>query len=120
MKRDILNYQGIKIGELEMSDDTSEEVWTQELSRYAVAPTRVIPDVTPRQFRQALVHTGFDVNLILSAINSLPEPMKSIAAIEWEYSVAFQRDNELVNMMGPTLGFTPESLDQLWLLAGTL
>jgi hypothetical protein len=38
MIRDILNYQGTVIGQLEMPDDTPEERWTEELAKYAVAP----------------------------------------------------------------------------------
>jgi len=36
--RDILDYQGVKIGELELPDGTSEEVWAAKLAPYAVAP----------------------------------------------------------------------------------
>jgi hypothetical protein len=38
MIRDILNYLGDKIGEMELPDDTPEEVWEQRLAIYAVAP----------------------------------------------------------------------------------
>lgn len=38
MKRDILDYQGNKIGELELPDDTSEEVWQKKLSFYTQTP----------------------------------------------------------------------------------
>jgi hypothetical protein len=38
MIRDILDYQGNVIGQLELPDDTPEEVWTQRLALYAVAP----------------------------------------------------------------------------------
>lgn len=38
MKRDILNYLGNKIGELELPDGTSEEAWSKALSPYLVAP----------------------------------------------------------------------------------
>ena len=37
-KRDILNYLGEKIGELELPEGTSEEVWAAKLAVYAVAP----------------------------------------------------------------------------------
>lgn len=38
MTRDILNHLGKKIGELELPDGTSEEVWTEKLSVYATPP----------------------------------------------------------------------------------
>ncbi len=38
MTRDILDYEGNKIGELTLPDDTAEAVWTAKLSAYAKAP----------------------------------------------------------------------------------
>lgn len=38
MKRDILNYNNEKIGELEMPNSTSEEAWEKALAPYRVAP----------------------------------------------------------------------------------
>ena len=37
-KRDCLNYLGQKVGELELPEGTSEEIWAEKLSKYAVAP----------------------------------------------------------------------------------
>lgn len=36
--RDILNYLGVKIGELTLPSNTSEDDWTKALAPYAVAP----------------------------------------------------------------------------------
>lgn len=80
----------------------------------------VIPDVTPRQFRQAVILSGMSIASIEAAINAQSEPLKSLAMIEWEYSMAFKRNNPLVNQMAPYIGVTSEQLDNLWLLAGTL
>lgn len=38
MIRDILDYLGNKIGELELPDGTSEEVWAAKLAVYAIPP----------------------------------------------------------------------------------
>lgn len=38
MKRDILNYLGQKIGEMELPDSTTEQEWSAKLAPYAVAP----------------------------------------------------------------------------------
>lgn len=38
MKRDILDYLGNKLGEMELPDDTSEEVWAAKLAKFAVDP----------------------------------------------------------------------------------
>jgi hypothetical protein len=45
MIRNVLNYLGQKIGELELLDDTSEEVWQEKLSVYTRPP--IVP--TPRE-----------------------------------------------------------------------
>lgn len=37
-KRDILNYLGEKIGELELPIGTSEEIWQAKLALYAIPP----------------------------------------------------------------------------------
>lgn len=37
-KRDILNYLGQKIGEMELPDGTSEDVWAKKLAPFAIAP----------------------------------------------------------------------------------
>lgn len=121
MTRDILNYQGTVIGQLELPDDTSEQVWTEKLSVYALPPAaQTIPDVTPRQIRQALVLGGISLATIDAALNSLPEPQKSLALISWNYSLAFERNQELVESVAHLLGWTSQQLDDLWLFAGTL
>lgn len=118
MKRDILDYLGNKIGELELPDETSEEVWTAKLAKYAKAPsTEPIPDVTPRQIRQAMVLSGITMDQIDTALDALPEPTKSLAKIEWEYSTLFIRSNPLVAQVGVMLGWTSEQLDNLWKFA---
>lgn len=119
--RNILDYQNNIVGQLELPDDTSEVVWERELALYSQAPIAVeIPDVTPRQIRQALILSGIALADIETALDSLPEPSQSLARVEWEYSVAFQRSRPLVVQMGAMLGFTSEQLDALWALAKTL
>jgi hypothetical protein len=36
--RDILDYQGNVTGQLELPDDTPDEIWSEQLATYAVAP----------------------------------------------------------------------------------
>lgn len=81
---------------------------------------RNIPSVTPRQIRQALVLSGVSLDLIESALNSLPEPTRSLAKAEWEYSNEFERSRPLVANVGLMLGWTSDQLDNLWLFAGSL
>ncbi len=116
--RDIVNSEGAVIGQLTLPDSTSEEHWTSALSAYA--QPAVIPSVTPRQIRQAMILSGIAVATIESAINSMPEPYSSLARAEWEYSVSFERNRPLVVQMSAMLGLSSAQVDALWKLAATL
>jgi hypothetical protein len=76
--------------------------------------------VTPRQMRIALVLSGISLATIEGMIESLPEPQRSITRITWEYSIEFQRNNQLLVSMAPALGLTEVQVDDLFLLASTL
>lgn len=82
--------------------------------------TTVIPDVTPRQFRQALFLSGIAISTIQAAIDAQEEPNKTLANIGLEYATAFERNNDIVNALGPAIGLDSEALDNLWLLAASL
>lgn len=90
------------------------------VEKHVGPPLIAIHDVTPRQMRQALVLSGVSVQQIEDALDSLDEPMRSLARIEWEYSTAFQRHRPLVQQVGIMLGWTSTQLDNLWILAGSL
>jgi hypothetical protein len=79
-----------------------------------------IPDVTPRQIRQALILSGITIEQVDTALDALPEPTRSLAKTEWEYSISFQRDRPLVASVGQMLGWTSQQLDDLWNFARTL
>lgn len=78
------------------------------------------PNVTPRQVRQALVLSGVNLNDLEAALETLPEPTRTLAKIEWEYSNMFERRRPLVAAVAQMLGWNEQQLDQLWLLAGKL
>lgn len=79
-----------------------------------------LENVTPRQIRQALILSGVSMETIEEALNSLPEPTRSLALVEWEYSVAFIRSNPLVNNVGLVLGWNTKQIDDLWKMAAKL
>lgn len=119
--RTIFDYLGNEIGQLELPDNTSEEVWQSILAAHARAPQSApIADVTPRQIRQALILSGISLADIDAALNSLPESTRSLAQIEWEYSVVFQRNKPLVESVATLLGWTSQQLDDLWIFAKSL
>jgi len=84
------------------------------------APPSIISEVTPRQIRIALMLSGVSTADINTAIDGLPEPTKTIAKIEWEYSISFIRTNVLVAVVGQLLGWNDAQLDQLWITAAGL
>lgn len=83
------------------------------------SPTPSVPtEVTMRQARLALLDAGLLAN-VQPAINSLNEPDKTKAQIEWEYSNALQRSNPFVTTLGTALGLDNEALDNLFIQANT-
>ena len=76
-------------------------------------------EVTMRQARLALLDAELLGN-VQAAINSLPEPAKTKAQIEWDYSNALQRSNPFVATLGGALGLDSEALDNLFIAASKL
>ena len=75
--------------------------------------------VTMRQARLALLGAG-KLAMVDAAIDSMPEPNKSAARIEWEYSNEVQRHNGFVEALGPALGMTSAQIDALFIAAAKL
>lgn len=76
-------------------------------------------EVTMRQARLAL-HAAGKLAAVNAAINALPDPPKTSALIEWEYSSTVRRDSQFVALLGPALGLDPEALDALFIAASKL
>ena len=72
-----------------------------------------------RQARLALLANGLLAN-VQTAINSLPEPNKTKAQIEWEYSNSLQRGNPFVATLGTALGLNSDGIDSLFIQASQL
>lgn len=75
--------------------------------------------VTMRQARLALFAAGKLVDVDTS-IDTLPEPSRTAARIEWDYSNELQRGNALVAALTPALGLTSEQVDALFIAASAL
>ena len=99
--------------------DASGMTMTQaEIDATINAP--VVPQtVTMRQARLALLGAG-KLAMVDTAIDSMPEPQKSAARIEWEYSNEVQRHNGFVAALGPALGMTSAQIDALFIAAAKL
>lgn len=79
-----------------------------------------LPDITPRQCRQGLILSGVSLDSIQAALSSLPEPTRSLALTEWEYSISFKRRRPLVLSVALMLGWSEDDLDNLWIFAEKL
>lgn len=78
-----------------------------------------IPAITPRQARLALLSAGL-LDTVQQAFAGLPEPQRTAAQIEWEYSVSIDRASPLVAQFGPILGLTEAQIDDLFIAAAQL
>ena len=87
-----------------------DALWKQELK------ARLPKVVTPRQIRLALLDAGL-LDSIETAFNSLEEPLKSKAKIEWEYATEIDKNSPLIQKLYPQLGLTEEQLDDLFVTA---
>lgn len=76
-------------------------------------------EVTMRQARLAL-HAAGKLTAVNAAINALPDPPRSAALIEWEYSSTVRRDSQFVALLGPALGLDAAGLDALFIAAAKL
>lgn len=76
-------------------------------------------EVTMRQARLAL-HAAGKLAAVNAAIAALPDPPKTAALIEWEYSSTVRRDSQFVILLGPALGLDAAALDALFIAASKL
>jgi hypothetical protein len=84
-----------------------------------ILPPQVPVKVTMRQARLALLSAGL-LDSVEVAINSLPEPPRTAARIEWDFSSEVFRHRDFVLMLGNTLGLDSEEMDELFITAATL
>ncbi len=80
----------------------------------------VVPvEITMRQARLVLLGAG-KLAAVDTAIAAMPEPNKSAAEIEWEYSNTVMRHNGFVSALGPMLGLTDAEIDALFVAGAKL
>jgi hypothetical protein len=85
-----------------------------------IPPSPIVPSrITMRQARRALHQQGL-LDDVSNAIEALPDPPKTDAKIEWEYSNEVQRYNGLVSSLAPMLGLSEQDIDNLFILGATL
>lgn len=65
--------------------------------------------------RLSLINAGISFGTIDTIINSLPEPIKSIAKTKWEFAEHFDRDDALLQQIAMALEITEEKLDEIFI-----
>ena len=82
-------------------------------------PPGVPASVTMRQARRALLNMG-KLAAVDAAIAAMPEPQRSAARIDWEYSTAVERHSALVAGLAPALGLNSAQIDALFVAAAAI
>lgn len=106
--------QAIELGDIRVEGSVAIQGWN-----VIDIPVYVPEKVTMRQARLALHAAGL-LPQVQPAIDSLSEPDRTAAQIEWGYSSEVFRNREFVNMLGSQLGLTDEQIDELFIQAATL
>lgn len=96
-----------------------EEAELEALENAPPPPPPVPASITMRQARRALHQEGL-LSQVEAAIQALPDPPKTEAIIEWEYSNEVQRYNGFVSQLAPILGLSEQDLDNLFILGASL
>jgi hypothetical protein len=115
-------FYGTCDDDADTSIDGVVEVLTEERynERYEAELFARLPKVvTARQARLALLQEGL-LSTVEMAIESLEEPLKSQAKIEWEYATEINRYSPFVEMIGTACGLTSEQIDQLFVKASEI
>jgi len=100
---------GVKLGTIAMDADTGA----------VLSQKRGSMVVTMRQARRALLQAGY-LEGVQSAIDTLPEPERSEANVDWQTAQEVERNWPFVLTLGQSLGLSDTDLDDLFELAATL
>lgn len=95
-------------------------LWDGQTASPPPEPEPVVPqEITMRQARLVLLGAGL-LSGVQTAIDGLPEPQRSAANIEWEFSNTLQRRNPFMLTLGPALGLTDAQIDALFIQGAAL
>ena len=76
--------------------------------------------VSPRQIRQAMNRTSYGDGTLRDVVEAAVATGDRDLQDWWEFSTAFERNNQQVLVMARVLDLGDAELDELWLLAGSL
>ena len=104
---------------IDSADDVLEDEYYSD-DPVDIGPAVTVPNsVTMRQARLALHAAGLLAG-VEAALDALPEPPRTSARIEWDYSSEVYRNKPFVVMLGQALDLTDEQIDDLFITAATL
>lgn len=85
------------------------------------APPAPVPNqVSPRQFRLAMLQVGVSPSDVTTAIDAIADPVvKAAAQVEWEYAVVFERDHALIASLAASMGLSSQDVDNIFRIAIT-
>lgn len=70
-------------------------------------------------FRSILTLLNLDIQ-VDNLINSLPEPQKTVARVQWQYGNYIVRNHPLIDSLGTNLGLTKDQIDDIFIEASKL
>lgn len=80
-----------------------------------------MPELTPRQFRDALIDADIMPDQVIAAIKQIPDAKQQAKALNaWEYPTQFTRTDPLIDQIGSMFNLTPEQIDTIWQQALTI
>lgn len=81
----------------------------------------LMPTLTPREFRDALIDADIMPDHVAAAIGLIPnEKQRAKALNAWEYPTQFTRTDPLIDQIGSMFNLTPEQIDTMWQQAITI
>ena len=104
-------------GEVKLMDVENMDEFVSQLQVEGDATQEVPQIITRRQFKIALAILGKNEQDIISGINQLPEPTKTIALISYTEAGTFERTNPELIFVGKTfLQMTDEQIDNIFIV----
>lgn len=78
----------------------------------------LMPILTPRQFRDALIDADIMPDQVTVAISQIPDAKARAKALNaWEYPTQFTRTDPLIDDIGNVFNFTTQQIDEMWRVA---
>ncbi|MBJ9373712.1 hypothetical protein [Acinetobacter sp. TGL-Y2] len=101
----------------------SDNAWVDQRTEEKIISDEIalLPPLTRRQFRLALVQNDFDLSYVEEKIKSIDDKkQQQIIQIEWEDAQTFERTSTSLKVMADILELDDKNINELWQHAMTL